>query len=99
MDAAFHRLRFGFEPPCTILNSLNINDAGDPRRIKYDVLPLTYEPNDDVIYMAISDNDNRPILSVINATTGNLISTFKSISNTIISLQFDIFRKQLFGHI
>ncbi|UJR07108.1 hypothetical protein I4U23_011396 [Adineta vaga] len=82
-----------------IFNSLNIKDVGNPKRIKYDVLPLTYDPNDDVIYMAAPNNDNRPILSVINATNGNLISTFKSISNTIISLQFDIFQKQLFAHI
>ncbi|CAF1379270.1 unnamed protein product [Adineta ricciae] len=82
-----------------IFNSLNINDVGNPKRIKYSVLPLTYDPNDDVIYMAAPDNDNRPILSVINATTGHLLSTFKSISNTIISLQFDIFQKQLFAHI
>ncbi|CAF1405289.1 unnamed protein product [Adineta steineri] len=82
-----------------IFNSLNINDIGNPQRIKYAVLPLTYDPNDDVIYMAAPNNDNRPILSVINATTGILISTFKSISNTIISLQFDIFQKQLFAHI
>ena len=82
-----------------IFSSLNVRDVGDPRRSKYSVLPLTYDPNDDVIFMAAPNNDKQTILSVINATTGNLIRTFKSISNTIISLQFDIFQKQLFSHV
>ncbi|CAF1057023.1 unnamed protein product [Rotaria sordida] len=82
-----------------ITNSLNINDVGNPKNIKYPLLPLTYDPNNDVIYMAAPNNESKTILSVINATSGNLISTFKSISNTIISLQFDIFQKQLFAHI
>ncbi|CAF4085933.1 unnamed protein product, partial [Rotaria sp. Silwood1] len=82
-----------------IANSLNINDVGNPKNIKYPVLPLTYDPNNDVIYIAAPNNESKTILSVINATSGNLISTFKSISNTIISLQFDIFQKQLFAHI
>ncbi|CAF5164694.1 unnamed protein product, partial [Rotaria sp. Silwood1] len=81
-----------------IANSLNINDVGNPKNIKYPVLPLTYDPNNDVIYIAAPNNESKTILSVINATSGNLISTFKSISNTIISLQFDIFQKQLFAH-
>lgn len=43
--------------------------------------------------------NNKTILSVINATTGHLLSTFGIISNTIISLQYDIFQKQLFAHL
>ncbi len=82
-----------------IFSSLSINDVGNPKNIKYSVLPLTYDPNNDVIYMAAPDNQNKTILSVINASNGNLLSTFKSISNTIISLQFDIFQKELFAHI
>ena len=82
-----------------ISNVLDINDVGNPKQIKYPLLPLTYDPNNDVIYMAAPNNERKTILSVINATSGDLISTFKSISNTIISLQFDIFQKQLFAHV
>jgi hypothetical protein len=82
-----------------ISSSLDINDVGNPKNMKYPVLPLTYDPNNDVVYIAAPNNQDKTILSVINATTGNLISTFKSISNSIISLQFDIFQKQLFAHI
>jgi hypothetical protein len=82
-----------------IFSSLSINDVGNPKNIKYSALPLAYDPNDDVMFMAAPDNQNKTILSVINAANGNLLSTFKSISNTIISLQFDIFQKELFAHI
>ncbi|CAF1252858.1 unnamed protein product [Rotaria sordida] len=82
-----------------IFSSLSINDVGNPKNVKYSVVPLTYDPNNDVVYMAAPSNNSKTILSVINATTGNLLSTFETISNTIISLQYDIFQKQLFAHI
>ncbi|CAF3061214.1 unnamed protein product [Rotaria sp. Silwood2] len=82
-----------------IFSSLNINDVGNPKNLKYSVVPLTYDPNNELVYMAAPDNNGKTILSVINATTGNLLSTFKTISNTIISLQYDNFQKQLFAHI
>jgi len=82
-----------------ISNKLNINDVGDPKNIKYSVLPLTYDPNADVIYMAAPNNNKQTILSIINATNGKLLSTYKTIKNSIISLQYDIFQKQLFAHI
>jgi hypothetical protein len=47
----------------------------------------------------VTDFLRNSLLSVINATTGYLIRTFNSIENYIISLQYDIFQKQLFAHI
>ena len=82
-----------------IFSSLSINDVGNPKNIKYPVLPLTYNPNNGVVYMAAPNSQNKTILSVINATNGKLITTFTSVSNPIISLQYDIFQKQLFAHI
>lgn len=49
--------------------------------------------------MSALNNRNQTLLSVINATTGTLLRTFDPIENYIISLQFDIFEKQLFAHI
>ncbi|CAF0940428.1 unnamed protein product [Didymodactylos carnosus] len=85
-------------PQFNIFNSLSINDVGDPSKGKYPVTPFTYDPNNDVAYMAAPNNQNRTILSVINATSGALLSNFSSIPNTIVSLQYDIFQKQLFAH-
>lgn len=82
-----------------IINSLNIQDIGNPQKGKYGIIPLTYDPNNDVIYTAAPDRENRPILSVINATTGVLLSKFTSMNFSIISLQFDIFQKELFAHV
>ncbi|CAF1222702.1 unnamed protein product [Adineta steineri] len=83
-----------------IVNTLNINDVGNPKLSKYPVLPLTYDPNNDVIYISAPNNENRkPILSVINATTGLLMRMFNTIEYDIVSLQYDIFQKQLFAHI
>ena len=82
-----------------IISKLDINDVGNPKNIKYSVLPLTYDPNADVVYMAAPANDKQTILSVINAVNGKLISTYKTLKNSIISLQYDIFQKQLFAHI
>ncbi len=82
-----------------IFNSLDINDVGNPNNGKYSVTPLTYDPNTDVVYMSAPNNENQTLLSVINATTGYLIRTFNKIEHIIISLQYDIFQKQLFAHI
>lgn len=82
-----------------ISSKLDINDVGNPKNVKYSILPLTYDPNADVVYMAAPDNKNQTILSAINAENGKLLSTYKTIENTIISLQYDIFQKQLFAHI
>ncbi|CAF1251061.1 unnamed protein product [Adineta steineri] len=83
-----------------IVNTLNINDVGNPKLSKYPVLPLAYDPNNDVIYISAPNNENRkPILSVINATTGLLMRMFNTIEYDIVSLQYDIFQKQLFAHI
>lgn len=62
-----------------ISNPLSINDVGNPQRRKYPLLPLTYDPNDDVIYIAAPNNDDKTILSVVNATSGTLKSTFQSL--------------------
>ncbi|CAF4175455.1 unnamed protein product, partial [Adineta steineri] len=35
-----------------IVNTLNINDVGNPKLSKYPVLPLAYDPNNDVIYIS-----------------------------------------------
>ncbi len=82
-----------------IINSLSVNDVGNPQHGRYAVTPLTYDPNNDVIYMAAPNNQNKTTLSVINVTTGSLLHTFNSIENYIISRQYDIFEKQLFAHI
>ncbi|CAF5127833.1 unnamed protein product, partial [Rotaria magnacalcarata] len=82
----------------TILNTLNTDDVGNPRQRKYQILPLTYDPTNDIAFMAAVNNQNRTILSVLNATTGALLRTFNSIPNGIISLQYDIFNKKLFAH-
>ncbi|CAF1447379.1 unnamed protein product [Adineta ricciae] len=82
-----------------ITNKIDINIVGDPRNVKYHVLPLTYDPNADVVYMAAPDKNKQTILSVINAVDGKLLSTYQTIKSTIISLQYDIFQKQLFAHI
>jgi hypothetical protein len=82
-----------------IISSLSINDVGNPLKGKYAVTPSAYDPNDDVVYMAAPNNENKTILSIINATTGSLLRTFNSLENYIVSLQYDIFQKQLFAHI
>ncbi|UJR20029.1 hypothetical protein I4U23_023163 [Adineta vaga] len=82
-----------------ILNSLNINDVGNPKDSKYPVSPLTYDPNNDIVYMSAQNTENKQIiLSVLNATTGALINAYHPIQNEIISLQYDIFQKQLFAY-
>ncbi|CAF1016402.1 unnamed protein product [Rotaria sordida] len=48
--------------------------------------------------MSAINNQNKIILSVINATNGMLLHTFNSIPNEIISLQYDIFNNKLFVH-
>lgn len=81
------------------LNSLRINDVGNPNNIKYSTLPLTYDPNDGIIIIAAPADENTTILSTINATSGELISAFKLGFTSIISLQYDIFQNRLFAHI
>jgi hypothetical protein len=82
----------------TIINSLKVDDVGNPRHQRYDVTPIAYDPNTDVIYMSAIKNHNETLLSVIDATTGSLLKTY-SMENHIVSLQFDIFGKQLFAHV
>ncbi|CAF0996150.1 unnamed protein product [Rotaria sordida] len=81
-----------------IISTLNIDDIGNPRNRKYEILPLTYDPSNDIIFISAINNLNKTILSVINATTGSLLYTFNKIPYEIISLQYDIFNKKLFAH-
>ena len=83
----------------TLISSLNVDDVGNPRHRLYSLTPLTYDPNTDVIYMSALNKENRTILSMINATTGALLRKYNPIENSIISLQYDIFQKQLFAHV
>ena len=82
-----------------IINSLNIDEIGNPQKDKYGVIPLTYDPTNDIIYISAPNSENRPILSAINATTGVILSKLTSMNNSIISLQYDIFQQELFAHI
>lgn len=82
-----------------LINSLNIKEVGDPQKTKYGITPLTYDPNNDVIYMAGSQNGNKAILTRINATTGQLLTRFNAMDQVIISLEYDIFQRELFAHV
>lgn len=75
-------------------SSLSVNDVGNPNNVKYSVLPLTSNPNDDVIYIAAPYNQNKTILSVIGATNGSHPSAIKSISYVAISLRYDTFQNK-----
>lgn len=81
------------------LSTLSIEAVGDPNRIKNSAVPFAYNPHSDVVYMAALDSQNKTILSVVDATVGNLLSTFRSILYPIVSLQYDIFQNKLFAHI
>ncbi|CAF1368639.1 unnamed protein product [Rotaria sp. Silwood1] len=81
-----------------IINTLKVNDVGNPRKRKYQILPSAYDPSNDIVFMSAINDQNKIILSLINATTGILLHTFDSIPNEIISLQYDIFNKKLFAH-
>lgn len=81
-----------------VLSILDIKDVGNPKYRKYSAVPLTYDPNNDVVYMAATTDQNQTVLSYFNASSGVLLGKFNSIPNSIISLQFDIFQKQLFAH-
>ena len=82
----------------TLISSLNIDDVGNPLHRRF-FTPLAYDPNTDVIYMSAPNKQNQTLLSVINATTGSRLRTYNPMENSIISLQYDIFQKQLFAHI
>lgn len=82
-----------------ILNSLKIDDVGNPKNRKYSVLPLTYNPRDELIYMAAPSTDNQTIISVVNATTGAFLRRLCLMKNEIISIQYDIFQNQFFAHV
>ncbi|CAF4956338.1 unnamed protein product, partial [Rotaria socialis] len=45
----------------TILNTLNVDDVGNPRQRKYQILPLTYDPTNDIAFMAAPNNQNQTI--------------------------------------
>ncbi|CAF2585696.1 unnamed protein product [Rotaria sp. Silwood2] len=81
-----------------IINTLKVDDVGNPRKSKYQILPSAYDPSNDIVFMSAINDQNKTVLSLINATTGILLHTFDSISNQIISLQYDIFNKKLFAH-
>jgi hypothetical protein len=78
---------------------LHIDDVGNPKYRKYSVLPTGYDPSNDLVFLAAPMNDSRSKLSVVNATSGVLLRTFEPMSNTIVSLQYDIFRHQLFANV
>ena len=82
-----------------LINSLDIKEVGDFQKTKYGIPPLTYDPNNDVIFMSGSHHQNKSILTRINATTGELLTRFNAMDNAIISLEYDIFQRELFAHI
>ncbi|CAF1287501.1 unnamed protein product [Rotaria sordida] len=81
-----------------IINTLKFDDVGDLRKRKYPILPSAYDPSNDIVFMSAINNQNKIVLSAINATAGILLHTFDSIPNEIISLRYDIFNKKLFAH-
>ncbi|CAF1125752.1 unnamed protein product [Rotaria sordida] len=81
-----------------ILSTVNVDDVGNPQKRKHQIVPLTYDPSNDIVFMSAINNQNKTILSVIDATNGMLLHTFNSIPNEIISLQYDIFNNKLFAH-
>ncbi|CAF1322141.1 unnamed protein product [Rotaria sordida] len=81
-----------------IINTLKVDDVGDPHKRKYPILPSAYDPSNDIVFMSAINNQNKIVLSAINATAGILLHTFDSIPNEIISLQYDILNKKLFAH-
>lgn len=81
-----------------ILNTLNIDNVGNPRLRKYQILPLAYDPTNDIVYMSAMNNQNQTLLSALNATTGNLLHTYDPMFNGIVSLQYDIFHQKLVAH-
>lgn len=81
------------------IGSLSINDVGNPKNLKYSNLPMAYDPNHDIIYIAAPVNPNVTILSAINAASGQLSQTFKMTRISIVSLQYNIFQNRLYAHL
>ena len=83
----------------TIINTLSIDQIGNPNERKYTGLPMAYDPTHDLIFTAAANLQKQVILSSINATSGALLNTFTSTFVNIVSLQYDIFQQQLFAHV
>ena len=83
----------------TVINTLSVDQIGNPKNRKYSILPLAFDPVNDLLFIAAPNAENRVILSVINATTGAFLQAFLPAFVSIISLQFDIFHGELFAHV